>query len=245
MNLNMATTNTTTKEKKVALELSAPVYTMDGKESGTITLPEEIFGVAWKASLVHQVVLAMQANARPTVASTKDRGEVRGGGRKPWKQKGTGRARHGSRRSPIWRGGGTTHGPRPERDYSQKINRKMRMGALTAVLSKKFADGEVFFVDKLSFDAPKTVEAKNALVAIAKVAKTPMIAERKNHATLIAISGKDFATEKSFGNFGNVVMEEVRNLNPVDVLGHRYLIIEKPSEAIETLTARVTRAKRA
>ncbi|HEX8946851.1 MAG TPA: 50S ribosomal protein L4 [Candidatus Paceibacterota bacterium] len=242
----MATTKTTTKKTTTAAaELSAPVYTMAGKEAGTVSLPATLFGAPWKADLVHQVVTAMQANARPTVASTKDRGEVRGGGKKPWKQKGTGRARHGSRRSPIWRGGGTTHGPRPERDYAQKINRKMRMGALAAVLSKKFADGEVLFVDALSFDAPKTKDAKVAIAAIAKAAGTPMLAQRKTRAALIALSGKSMEVEKSFSNFGNVLTEEVRNLNPVDILGYRYLVIEKPAEALETLGARATRAKRA
>ncbi len=234
-----------TTAKKVAVKLSAPVYTMDGKESGKIDLPEELFGVSWKAELVHQVVLAMQANARPTVASTKDRSEVRGGGKKPWKQKGTGRARHGSRRSPIWRGGGTTHGPRPERDYTQKANRKMRIGALVSVLSKKFAEGEVFFVDSLSFDAPKSKDAKSAITAIAKASGTPMLAERRNNATIIALSGKDSFVKKSFSNFGNIFTEEVRNLNPVDILGYRYLIIEKPTEAFGVLKERVARSKRA
>jgi len=246
----MATTKTTKKTTKTpttkkVVELSAPIYTISGKEAGTVELPEQLFGASWKPSLVHQVVLAMQANARTPVASTKDRSEVRGGGRKPWKQKGTGRARHGSRRSPIWRGGGTTHGPRPERNYAQKINRKMRMGALAAVLSKKFAEGEVFFVDTFAFDAPKAKDAKSAMSAIAKASGTPMLSERRNRAALIAIAEKDIATEKSFRNFGNFTTEEVRNLNPVDILSYRYLIIEKPTEALATLGVRMARAKRA
>src|SRR3989338_8920163 len=106
--------------------MDAKVYNVKGKEVSSIELPESVFGVKKNDSLVRQVVLGMQANARTPVAHTKDRGDVRGGGKKPWKQKGTGRARHGSIRSPLWRGGGTTFGQRKERDYAQKINRKMR-----------------------------------------------------------------------------------------------------------------------
>lgn len=232
-----------TTTKAPARELSAPIYTMAGKESGTIALPETLFGIPWKSDLVHQVVTAMRANARPTVANTKTRGEVRGGGKKPWKQKGTGRARHGSIRSPIWRGGGVTHGPRTERSYQQKINRKMRNKALAAVLSRKWRDGEVFFVDTLSFDTPKTKDAKSALNAIAKAAGTPEIIERRNNATLVLLSSKDRIAEKSLSNFGNLLVEEARNINPVDVLSYRYLLIEKPAEVLKMLEVRTSTGK--
>jgi large subunit ribosomal protein L4 len=125
----------------------------------------------------------MQANARHVIAHTKARGEVRGGGIKPWKQKGTGRARHGSIRSPIWKGGGVTHGPRNERVFAVKINKKMRRAALLSVLSRKAKDGELIFVEKLAFDAPKTKDAKAALVAIAKAAgANALVAKSKNAA---------------------------------------------------------------
>ena len=113
------------------------LYNIKGEATGKLTVPENLFGLPWNADLVHQVVTAMRANMRPNVAHTKDRGEVRGGGKKPWQQKGTGRARHGSSRSPIWKGGGVTHGPRKDKIYAQKINRTMAAKALLTVLSRK------------------------------------------------------------------------------------------------------------
>lgn len=219
----------------------AVVYTMAGGKSGTVSLPPELFGAKWNADLVHQVVLSMQANARQTVAHTKFRGEVSGGGKKPWKQKGTGRARHGSTRSPIWVGGGTTHGPRAERDYSVKINRRQRAVALASVLSRKFKDGEVIFVDQLAFSAPKTKEAKKALDAIANAAGTPDLSTKQKNAAIIAFAGKNAEAEKSFRNIGSVIADEVRNLNPVDLVTKKYLIIEQPGESFKILAARLSK----
>jgi large subunit ribosomal protein L4 len=207
--------------------MEAKLYNIQGKETGTVALPESIFGLNWNADLVHQVVTSMQANARTPVANTKGRGEVRGGGRKPWQQKGTGRARHGSRRSPIWKGGGVTHGPLKEKVYARKINRAMRQKALLVALSRKCRDGEVIFVDSLSFAAPKTRDAKAFLTAF-------KVGTRKN-AALIALSSKHAGTEKSFRNIGNIETSEVRNLNPVTVLSKKRLIIENPSAAFEIL----------
>lgn len=217
--------------------LEATIFSAAGANAGTVNLPAEIFGVSWNADLVHQVVVGMQANARPTIANTKFRGEVSGGGKKPWKQKGTGRARHGSNRSPIWKGGGVTHGPRAERDFSVKINRKMRLAALKSVLSRKFKDGEIIFVESLSFTAPKTKEAVMVLGAIAKAAGNDLATKRKN-AAVIAFAGKDTAAQKSFRNIGSVMTEEVRNLNPVDLMTKKYLVIERPTESLAVLATR-------
>jgi len=252
----MATTKTTTKKtakpvKAVAkadkpmkepktLELS--VFSMEGKALSTVPLPVEIFGAPWRSDLVHQVTTAMQANARQNRAHTKDRSEVSGGGKKPWKQKGTGQARHGSSRSPIWRHGGITFGPRNERDYSEKINRKMRIGALVAVLSRKFKDGEIILVDKFTFAVPKTATAKNALVALAKGADAAKLTTKTKNAALLAMAAYEANTLKSFKNIGNMMTEEVRNINPVDVLSNKYLIIENPEAAFKTLLARVKNA---
>ncbi len=203
------------------------MYNMQGKESGSVKLPENIFGHTWNADLVHQVVTSMQSNARAGTAHTKDRGEVRGGGKKPWKQKGTGRARHGSSRSPIWRGGGVAHGPRNEKNYTRTITRGMRQKALLVVLSKKAKDGEIIFLDSLTFAAPKAKDAKAVLSAL-------KIIRRKN-AALIAIPEAAVATKKSFRNFGNVAVEEIRNLNPISILSKRQLIIANPDMALKAL----------
>jgi large subunit ribosomal protein L4 len=221
--------------------MDAKIWSVAGKETGTIALPTEIFGLEWNGDLVHQVYEGMRANARPVVAHTKFRGEVSGGGKKPWKQKGTGRARHGSNRSPIWRTGGVTHGPRAERDFSVKINRKMRVAALMTVLSKKVRDNEVIFVDKLYFAAPKTSEAKAGLVALAAASGAASLATKRANAAIIAFSKKDTVAEKSFQNIGSVISEEVRNLNIVDLLNKKYLVIENPSEAFTILKARLTK----
>ena len=228
------------KEKKAVLgALEAPIYTQAGKTAGTISLPAELFGAKWNGDLVHQVVLGMQANARHSIAHTKFRGEVRGGGKKPWKQKGTGRARHGSRRSPIWAGGGITHGPRAERDYSVKINRKMRSVALAAVLSRKLKDGEVIFVDSFAFSEPKTKDAKTMLVAIAKGAGQDTLATKRLNAAVIALASKNANAEKSFQNIGSVVTDEVRNLNPLELMTKKYVVIESPTESVALLASRL------
>jgi len=218
--------------------MELPIFSMDGKKIGTIALPEALFNAPWRADLVHQVTTAMQANMRQNRANTKDRSEVSGGGKKPWKQKGTGQARVGSSRSPIWRHGGVTFGPRSERDYSEKINKKMRVSALLSVLSQKAKDGEIILVDALSFSAPKTATAKAALTAIAKGADARFLATKKKNSALIALAGYDTNAIKSFSNISSIAMEEVRNINPVDVLAHKYLIIEKPKESFEILSSR-------
>src|SRR5271170_2228139 len=135
--------------------MNADVYNLQNEKVGTMELPADVFGARWNETLVKQVLEAQLANRRSPWAHTKTRGEVRGGGRKPWRQKGTGKARHGSTRSPIWVGGGVAHGPRNDRDYSQKVNKKMKQAALFVVLSRKAKDGEVKVFETLSMEAPK------------------------------------------------------------------------------------------
>lgn len=229
---------TKTKTKRAPVSLEAVVYGRDGKRSGSFALPETVFGLPWNADLVHQVVSAMQANARKPWAHTKDRGEVSGGGKKPWRQKGTGRARHGSTRSPIWRHGGITHGPRNDKDYTQKVNRKMRVKALYTVLSRKYADGKTLFISDASFKEPKTKEARVFLAKLGAVDGFREMAERRNKALYLVLPENDMNAKKSFQNMGNVLVGTASTLNPVDVLSYRYLVIVAPEASVKTLMAR-------
>lgn len=136
------------------------IYNKQNEIVGEIELSEKVFGYKWNPDLVYQVLMVLQANRRQPVAHTKTRGEVRGGGRKPWRQKGTGRARHGSTRSPIWIGGGVTFGPRNERNFTKKINKKMKRLALYSALSKKLNDNELKIIDGLEINQPKTRELR-------------------------------------------------------------------------------------
>ncbi len=215
------------------------VYTQEGKKDSTVEVSEAVFASEWNADLVHQVVVSMQANARSNVAHTKDRSDVKGGGRKPWQQKGLGRARHGSIRSPIWTGGGVAFGPRNERNFSKKINKKMRAKALFSVLSKKFDDSEIIFVDAIKFDKPKTAQAKSTLEALAKIKGYEALITKKHNTVLISLPNKDANVLKSFSNFGNVTVSNVLDMNPVDTLRHKYVIIVNPSEASKQLSARI------
>ncbi len=221
-------------------KLEAKVYSQKGEEVSKIALPEKVFGVAWNADLVHDVVVSMQGNARSNTAHTKNRGEVRGGGKKPWKQKGTGRARHGSTRSPIWSGGGIAHGPRNERDYTRKINKNTRAKALASVLSQKFAHDAMVFVDTFTFDAPKAKEARTFLAALASGSGKKDIATKKRNAVLVVLPERNEQTELSFRNFGNIEVVHVKDMNPVDVLTYKYVVVAKPTEVLKSLEARTS-----
>lgn len=225
--------------KKTEIKLEAPIYSQAGKEVGTQKLPETVFGTSWNADLVHEVVVSMQSNARAGTAHTKMRGEVSGGGKKPWKQKGTGRARHGSSRSPIWAGGGVTFGPRNDRDYTKKLNKNSRAKALACVLSRKWEDSEIVFVDTLSFENPKTADARSFVDAIAKNKNVESVGTKKENAALVLLEGRDQNTELSFRNFGNIRVMNVKDVNPVDLLTYKYVIVAKPEDALKTLETRV------
>jgi large subunit ribosomal protein L4 len=222
--------------------MNAKIYSREGKETGSVNLPEAVFGVAWNPDLVHEVVVGMQSNARAGTAHTKDRSEVRGGGKKPWRQKGTGRARHGSRRSPIWTGGGVTFGPRSEKDYSVKLNKKVKSKALASVLSKKFADNELLFVDSLKMDEPKTKEAKAIVAALAKGADQANLATKRKNAAIVVIADRDLATEKSFRNFGNIEVLQAKDVNPVDLLTYKYVVVADAESSVEILEKRLAPA---
>ncbi|MDQ2933120.1 MAG: 50S ribosomal protein L4 [bacterium] len=215
--------------------METQIYNQEGKAAGKITLSKDVFGLSWNADLVHEVIRLMNSNSRSPIAHAKTRGEVRGGGAKPWKQKGTGRARHGSSRSPIWVGGGTTHGPRNDKNFSRKINKKAKTKAFYTILSRKFKDGEILFVDSLNFSGPKAKDAKKILLSLSGIKGYEKLASKKANAAIIALDKKSDALTKSFRNFGNVSIEEFRNINPVSVMNHTYLIVANPEISLKAL----------
>jgi len=220
--------------------MNAKVYSREGKETGSIELPAAVFGATWSPNLVHEVVIGMQANARTSSADAKGRGDVRGGGKKPWRQKGTGRARHGSRRSPIWVGGGVSHGPTSDKDYSVKINKKVRAKALASVLSKKFADQEVIFIDSLDMSEAKAKEAKTIIAALAKGTGFVDLATKRKNTALVVLADRNVETELSFRNFGNIEVAQAKDINPVDLLTYKYVVVVDGPNAIELLEKRVS-----
>lgn len=192
------------------------VYNQKGEETGKIKTPEGVFGLAWNPNLVHQVAVAMLANKRSATAHAKGRGEVRGGGRKPWRQKGTGRARHGSIRSPIWRGGGVTFGPVKEKKYHQKINKKMRSKALLVALSRKAKDNEIIVLDNLALKSAKTKEAASIIKALGLKGTALFLLDKKSE-----------EITRGFRNLPNAATGEARNLNLLDVLNKKYIVFTK------------------
>lgn len=217
--------------------IEAKVYNFEGKESGKASLPEAIFGVKWNNDLVYQVATAMQANLRRVTADTKNRAEVSGGGKKPYRQKGTGRARHGSSRSPIWIGGGITHGPLAEKNYSQKINKKMKSKAFFAVLSKKMTDGEIVLIQDLPMTVIKTKQAQTYLNNLAK-AGFERINYKKGKRALVATAKKEDKISKSFNNIQSATVSDLRDINMLDLLNYKYLVIVNPADSLTVLKAR-------
>lgn len=196
-----------------------PVYNQEGKEVGSTELNPALFAVAVKPEVVRQAVIAQQANSRSVVAHVKTRAEVRGGGRKPWRQKGTGRARHGSIRSPLWVGGGKTFGPRNIRNFSQKINKKLKRKALAMALSDKAHSRQVIVLDQLVLP-----EAKTKLFA-AILKKLPI----KKPSVLTVLPAKDLTLTRASSNLPHAKTITANSLNIVDVLKHRYLLVPQAS----------------
>jgi large subunit ribosomal protein L4 len=204
--------------------MKVSVYDINKKEVGNINLPKEIFEVELKMELLHQVVVAQEANRRVAIAHTKTRGDVSGGGKKPWRQKGTGRARVGSSRNPIWRHGGITFGPSNERNFSKKLNDKMRVKALFMVLSQKIKDNELFIVDSLK-DGDKSLKTKDMNKAVNAFREA-------NERVFIATPDYDKATVRAIRNLDRVTVEEARNLNAFDLLSSKQLLLPKEAIAV-------------
>ncbi len=206
----------------------AKVYTHDGSgEPSAISLDERIFGANVNVDLLHRAVRMQLANRRQGTHSTKTRGEVSGGGRKPWRQKGTGRARAGSRRSPIWVGGGTIFGPKP-RSYETKLTRKMRQGALRSALSDRAAEGKVALVDRIPFEEPRT-----------KFAVTLLDRLGAGDSALVVVATSEYgpAVKKSFRNLPQAKCIACAGINVYDILRHEHLVLT--TEAVEELKERL------
>lgn len=191
------------------------VYNMLGEEVGEIELNEDVFGVKVNKHVVYEVVKNQLANKRQGTQSAKTRAEVRGGGRKPWKQKGTGRARAGSIRAPHFTGGGVTFAPKP-RDYSYKVPKKVRRLALKSVLTSKVVENEIIVIDEINFDAPKTKDMVNFLAKI-----------NANKKALIVMDEKNINVIKSAKNIPNIQTALVNTINVYDILKYDSFIITK------------------
>jgi large subunit ribosomal protein L4 len=198
------------------------VYNSSREEVGEIELKDEIFNVPIKPPVIHEVVTMQLARRRVGTASTKDRSEVSGGGRKPWRQKGTGRARAGTRTSPLWRGGGVIFGPKP-RDYAPKVSKKIRKQALRMALSSKYGDNQMVVLDDFSLAEIKTK-------AFMKVLETFGIAN-----ALVVIPESDEIVERSARNVPHTKVLRTEGLNVYDILRHEHLILMK--EAVVKIEA--------
>ncbi len=198
-------------------DIKVKLYDFLGQELGTENLDPKFFGVNVKPGVVQEVFVAQTANARQVLAHTKGRSEVRGGGKKPWKQKGTGRARHGSSRSPIWIGGGITFGPTNQRNFSKQINKKTKKLALTMVLSDKVVNERLVLVDKYTLSAAKTKLLK------ASLDKLP----GKNKSTLIVTSKADMDIKLAANNLPKITTIYYGSLNIVDLLKYEYVVLSK------------------
>jgi large subunit ribosomal protein L4 len=194
------------------------VYNAKREKVADIDLPEEVFNHPVKQHLLHEVVCAQLNGRRAGTAATKGRAEVRGGGRKPWRQKGTGRARAGSTRSPLWRGGGVIFGPKP-RDYSQRPPKKVRRQALVMALSAKAQGGQLTVVDSLGLERIKTKDFLGALAALGLEGKS----------CLVVSEGPDEVLEKSSRNVPRVKVLRREGLNVYDLLKYENLVLLRPA----------------
>lgn len=234
----------------------AKIYNQQAEIAGEQELSAKIFAVPAKMELIHQAVVTQLARERKVLAHTKDRSEVRGGGRKPWRQKGTGRARAGSTRSPIWIGGGVTFGPLKERNFSKKINKKMKQKALFMALSDKLAEGKLIILDNLELKEAKTklfgeviakLEKKVLLpkkettgdekaASKSKKAKTVQPKDKTRRSFLIILDKKNDDLKYAGRNLAGVEIIYLDNINIVDLLKYRNLVLT--AEAVKKIEER-------
>ncbi len=236
------------------MSLKIKIYNQKAEEVGEMNLVPEVFGVKPNEALLYQAVVTQQANERQVLAHTKDRSEVRGGGRKPWRQKGTGRARAGSIRSPLWIGGGVTFGPTKERNFKKKINKKMKQKAILMALSDRVAARSLAVLDKLVMEEFKTKKFDEMLKSIEEKVLKNLIAETNNdksekkeekkkqnskRSILVINDQKDEKVKYSGRNLVGVKIINLDNINVVDLLKYRNLILTKAG--VEKLMERYKR----
>lgn len=196
--------------------MNAPLYNMQGEKTGEVALDAAVFAVPVQPVLIQQAIETQDANSRLALAHTKDRSEVSGGGKKPWRQKGTGRARHGSIRSPLWAGGGVTFGPRNTRNYRSKMNIRAKRKALLGTLSEKAAEGKIVVLENIAMDAPKT---KTLMTLLKKLpGSTP---------TLLVLPAAAHAVQKSTANVPDVTTILANSLNVRAVLTAQRIVIAR------------------
>jgi large subunit ribosomal protein L4 len=218
--------------------MKTDIYNIKGDKVSSLDLPENIFSLDWNGDLVHQVIHSQMNNQRANTAHTKDRSEVRGGGKKPWQQKGLGRARHGSSRSPIWTGGGVTHGPRNERNYKQDVPKVMKNRALFTLLSEKLKSGKILFIDNIKIEDGKTKNAEIVMQNLQKVEGFKTINWKKHNNCIIYTAPVDRPTHLAFRNLENVRLENMDQMNPLTLANTRYIVLSSPSELISYLESK-------
>lgn len=215
------------------------LYNQTAEIIGETELPEKIFGLKLNFDLIHQAVTAQLANSRQTLAHTKGRGEVRGGGRKPWRQKGTGRARHASIRSPIWKGGGVAFGPTKERNFRKKINKKMKRRALFMVLSAKIKDNELMLINDIKLENAKTKAGLNVLKNLSAKMPDYRSDKKKSDSILLVLPKKDIGVERAVRNLSFATVSAANNLNIKELLEKKYLILLKDAIPVIERTYKV------
>lgn len=204
--------------------MKVKLYNQKGEVIGEHSLPKEIFEKEFNSDLVHQVVLSQQSNKRQKIAKVKDRSEVRGGGRKPWRQKGTGRARHGSNRSPIWKGGGVTFGPTTDKNYKKRIPKKIKRAALFQVLSAKAKEDLILVLDDLKIEKPKTKEMAKIFNKLFLKKGSGILVLPKMHKDII-LSARNIEKSETI---------QAKDLNILDLLNYKFVLMPKDSiEVIE------------
>lgn len=205
--------------------MKTKVYNQNAQEVGEVELPDRIFALAANPDLVHQAARAASANRRKPLAHAKHRGEVRGGGKKPWPQKGTGRSRHGSIRSPIWKGGGVTHGPLKIRNFAKKLPQKINQKAVGIILSEKLKRGEIIIFDKISISLPKTKE-------VTKLFEKFLKKDKKISRGLLLLPEKDEKLIQAVRNLPYLSVMLVQNVSVLDLLTYRFLILTSQSVSL-------------